>query len=37
VPARRLGVRPGVDLNRALQIAGEIEDAETLRKLALRK
>ena len=37
VPARRLGVRPGVDLERALRLAGELEDAETLRKLALRK
>jgi hypothetical protein len=37
VPARRLGVKPGIDLDRALRMAGEIEDAETLRKLALRK
>jgi hypothetical protein len=37
VPARRLGVRPGVDLDRALRLAGEMEDAEVLRKLALRK
>jgi len=34
---RRLGVRPGVDLDRALRLAGELEDAETVRKLALRK
>jgi hypothetical protein len=32
VPARRLGVKPGIDLDRALRIAGEMEDAETLRK-----
>jgi hypothetical protein len=37
VPVRRLGVRPGINLDRALQIAGEMEDAETLRRLALRK
>jgi hypothetical protein len=36
-PTRRLGVRPGVNLDKALQLAGELEDAETLRKLALRK
>jgi hypothetical protein len=34
---RRLGVRPGVNLDKALQLAGEIEDAETMRKIALRK
>jgi hypothetical protein len=37
LPTRRLGVRPGVDLDRALTTAGELEDAEILRKLALRK
>lgn len=37
VSTRRLGVKPGVNLDRALGLAGEIEDAETLRKLALRK
>jgi hypothetical protein len=37
VPARQLGVRPGIDVNPALRLAGELEDAETLRKLALRK
>jgi hypothetical protein len=37
VPARRLGIKPGIDLDRALRIAGELEDTETLRKLALRK
>lgn len=37
VPVRSLGVRPGVDLNHALHLAGELEDAETVRKLRLRK
>jgi hypothetical protein len=37
VPTRRLGVRPGVNLDKALQLAGELEDAETVRKLHLRK
>jgi hypothetical protein len=34
---RSLGVKPGVDLDRALRIAGEMEDEETLRTLALRR
>jgi hypothetical protein len=34
---QKLGVRPGVNLVKALQLAGEMEDAETLRKLRLRK
>jgi hypothetical protein len=37
VPTRRLGPRPGVDLDKALSLTGELEDAETLRKLRLRK
>lgn len=37
LPTRRLGVRPGVDLDKALALAGEIEDEEILRKLELRK
>lgn len=37
VPARRMGVRQGTDLDRALSLAGELEDAEILRKLELRK
>jgi hypothetical protein len=36
-PARPLGLRPGVDLDKALQLASDIEDAETVRKLELRK
>jgi hypothetical protein len=37
VPTRRLGVRPGVNLDKALQLAGELEDVEAKRKLQLRK
>jgi hypothetical protein len=37
VHARPMGVRPGVNLDKALTLAGEIEDAEILRKLELRK
>lgn len=37
VHARPLGVRPGVNLDKALSLAGEIEDTEILRKLELRK
>jgi hypothetical protein len=32
-----LGVRPGVNLDKAFTLAGEMEDAEILRKLELRK
>jgi len=35
--SRRLGVRPGIDLDKALRLAGELEDYEILRKLDLRK
>ena len=31
------GRRPGVNLDKALQLAGELEDEEILRKMALRK
>jgi hypothetical protein len=37
LPSRRLGLRSGVDLEHALRLAGELEDAETIRKLELRK
>jgi hypothetical protein len=37
LPKRRLGVRPGVDLDKALALAGELEDDELQRKLDLRK
>lgn len=33
----RLGLRPGVDLTKALQLAAQLEDEETVRKLELRK
>ena len=34
---RDLGVRPGVDLTRALSMAAELEDVELLRKLEQRR
>lgn len=37
VPTARLGLRPGIDLDRALRLVGELEDEETVRKLELRK
>jgi hypothetical protein len=37
VPSRRMGVREGVDLDHTGRLLGELEDAEILRKLALRK
>jgi len=37
VRARPLGIRPGIDVDKALHIAAEMEDAEILRKLDLRK
>lgn len=33
----RMEARPGVDLDKALRLAGELEDAETMRKLQLGK
>jgi Ribbon-helix-helix protein, copG family len=36
-PSRSLGLRPGINLDKALQLASEIEDAEMVRKLELRK
>jgi hypothetical protein len=36
-PTRALGLRPGIDLDKALQVANQIEDAEIVRKLELRK
>jgi hypothetical protein len=35
--SRPLELRPGVDLQHALRLAGELEDAETVRKLELGK
>jgi Ribbon-helix-helix protein, copG family len=37
MPTAPLGVRPGVNLDKALALAGELEDAEILRKLELGK
>ena len=34
---RSLGVRPGVDLTKALRLAAGLEDEETVRKIELRK
>ncbi len=35
--SRSMGRREGVDLTKALQLAGELEDEEILRKMSLRK
>jgi ActR/RegA family two-component response regulator len=37
VPVRRLGAKPGIDLDRALRVADRLEDEEVVRKLSLRK
>lgn len=37
LPTFKMGLRPGVDLDRALRLAESMEDQETLRKLELRK
>ena len=37
IEARALGLRPGIDLDQALELAARLEDDETLRKLELRK
>lgn len=36
-PSRDMGLRPGFDIDKALTLATADEDAEVLRKLALRK
>lgn len=36
-PPQRLEAKPGVNLDKALQLAGELEDAEIIRKLRLGK
>jgi hypothetical protein len=36
-PSRDMGLRTGFDIDKALALAAADEDAETLRKLALRK
>ncbi len=37
IEARPMSVRPGINLDKALRLAGELEDEEILRKMALRK
>jgi hypothetical protein len=37
VRPRRLGLRPGVELDKALRLAAALEDEEIVRKLELRK
>jgi hypothetical protein len=37
LPTRRMGLRQGIDLDKALRLAAELEDVETIRKLELRK
>lgn len=37
LPSRDLGLRPGVDLDKAMHLDGSIDDDEIARKLALRK
>lgn len=37
VAVRSLGLRPGIDLDRALRLAADDEDAELVRKLQHRK
>jgi hypothetical protein len=37
IEARALGLRPGINLDQALELAARLEDEETLRKLELRK
>jgi hypothetical protein len=37
VQSAPLGVRPGINLDKALALAGEMEDAEIIRKLELGK
>lgn len=32
-----MGVRPGINLDKALSLAGQLEDEEILRKMAARK
>lgn len=37
LPTRRMGLRKGVHLDRALALAADLEDGEAMRKLELRK
>ena len=37
LPSRPMGLRPGIDLTKALQMAADLEDEEIIRKLELGK
>lgn len=37
VRPRKMGAKPGVNLDKALSLAGRLEDEEVLRKISLRK
>ena len=37
MPSRDLGVKPGVNIDQALRLSGDLEDQQTMRKLDLRK
>lgn len=37
LPARRLGLRPDIDLDKALGLAAGLEDEQIIRKLEVRK
>jgi Ribbon-helix-helix protein, copG family len=37
VPARPMGLRPGLDITHALRMADSLEDEEIVRKLEVRK
>ena len=37
LPSKPMGLRPGIDLTKALQMAADLEDEETIRKLELGK
>lgn len=37
LPARPMGLRSGVDLDKALAMASDLDDREVMRKLELRK
>lgn len=36
-PVHELGIRPGVDLTKALQLVGQLEDEEVVRKMEIGK
>ena len=37
MPSYSMGLRPGINLDKALQLAADMEDEEIIRKLELRK